>query len=66
MGWVLKGGGRNCEGGRPQQRGEVAVEACVPGRRRVVRAGFSRWWEGRWGFRAPEVRGAFGADHSRL
>lgn len=49
---VFKGGGRNCEGERPQQRGEVVVGACVPGDGSVVRAGAPRWWNGwngRWG-----------------
>lgn len=49
MSWVLKDGGRNCEGGRPQQKGEVVVGACVPGGGSVVPAGASRWCKGRWG-----------------
>ena len=31
VGWVLRGGVRNFEGGRPQRRGEVVVGMRVPG-----------------------------------
>lgn len=65
VGWVVMGGGRNCEGDRPQRRGGVVVGVCVPFGRGVVGADSPRRWKGRWGCRASGVRGVVGVDHSR-
>lgn len=62
VGWVLMGGGRHFEGGRPQRRREVVVGACVPGGEEAVGAGAPRWWKGGWGRRLPAVRGVVEAD----
>lgn len=59
------GRGRNCEGGRPQRKGEVVVGACVAGGGVAVGVGTPRWWKGCWDWRAPEVRGVVEVDHSR-